>query len=175
MARNPTHKRILEIISAQKRATSLDLWVPKKNNTFVELRTSLELNGFIESGIDLFIQCKTAHPEENVAVGINIETQEKPKCCARIDWRASPHVNTSGLCGEHKFLDAGQSHFHDPRLHDTAIDVMEFLKQNLPIATALDPEPKDFIGLLETCATLLNVTNLQDTKTPPWQPKTTFL
>lgn len=171
---SPSHERISTLLSARKSATNLSLWLAKPNERFIELRTSLAINGIIEGGVDFFMQCKTDQPDEKVTVGINIETKNKPRCCARIDWRSTAHPNSHTLCGEMKWQEAGETHFHDPRLHDHTIDVMEFLQNNLPIATAIVPEPKDFMELMQTCATLLNITNLTTAKTPPWQPRTTL-
>lgn len=175
MSRNPSHNHILGILNAEKTATNLLRWVPKSNNQFIELRTSLEINGIIEVGVDFFMQCKIDMPDEKVTVGINIETPDKPKCCARIDWRSTSHPNTHKLCGVYRWDDAGETHFHDPKLHDLSIDIMEFLQNNLPIASAISPEPKDFVELMATCATLLNIENLPAAKPPPWQPRTTFI
>jgi hypothetical protein len=121
-------------------------------------------------GLALYLQCIRDLPDEQVSIGLTVETSIGPKCFARVDWRAvSGHPNAHGLCGSLQFIDAGRTHFHNPELCTTTDNVMDHIRENLPIAAAIERPPKNFEALVQRCASILRVVNLTEAPTPTWQ------
>ena len=154
-----------------KRAVGIDGWQSGNRNGALEIRAALENRGILISGVSLFLRCRKDRPDEMVSIGLTIETSYGPKCFARVDWRQAPHVNQSALCGHLLHVDAGRTHIHRPDLYGETVEPIEYLKQNLPAAVSLDPVPGSFGDLLDTAGTLLNVDNLTEVQTPPWEPR----
>ena len=125
-------------------------------------------------GIGLYLKCFEDRPDEFVSVGLTIETSVGPKCFARIDWRGTGHPNTHQLCGDLQFIDAGRTHFHNPDLCPPDDDPMAHIRENLPIAAAIEPAPRNLEALLDRCASILNVTNLAEATLPRWQSHTLY-
>ena len=125
-------------------------------------------------GIDLYLKCFEDRPDELISVGLTIETSIGPKCFARVDWRGTSHPNTHQLCGYLQFVDAGRTHFHNPDLCPPNDDPMAHIRENLPIAVAIEPAPQNLEALLHRCASILNVTNLAEATPPQWQPRTLY-
>ncbi len=154
-----------------KRVVGIGSWQSGNRDGALEIRASLENQGILISGVSLFLTCREDRPDEMVSIGLTIETPFRPKCFARVDWRQAPHVNQSALCGDLQFIDAGRTHVHRPDLYGENVEPIEYLKQNLPAAVSLDPVPGSFADLLDTAGTLLNVDNLTEVQTPPWEPR----
>ncbi|SIS58919.1 hypothetical protein [Paracoccus saliphilus] len=165
------------LLAQPKEAVSLSRWAPKNRPSTLEIKSSVTTNDVTIAGLELYMRCVISQPDEQVTIGLNVETLIGPKCFARVDWRhSSTHINTKVICGEQlRHTDAGRTHFHDPRLYESIEEPMDFIKANLPIAVALVPVPDSYRDLLENCATLLNVRNLPEAPIPPWQPNTSFL
>lgn len=121
-------------------------------------------------GVTLFLKCYEDRPDEMVSIGLTIETSIGPKCFARIDWRGTCHLNTHHLCGDLQFINAGRTHFHNPELCPLGDDPMAHIRENLPVAAAIEPSPQNLEALLDRCANILNVTNLNEVVPPRWQP-----
>lgn len=126
---------------------------------------------FAHYSVGLYLKCFEDRPDEMVSIGLTIETSIGPKCFARVDWRGTNHPNTHHLCGDLQFIDAGQTHFHNPALCPPGDDPMAHIRENLPIAVAIEARPPNFEALLDRCASILNVTNLTKATPPQWQSR----
>lgn len=121
-------------------------------------------------GVALYLRCIQHLRDEQVSVGLTIETSIGPKCFARVDWRAAGgHPNVSVLCGALQLIEAGRTHFHNPALCEPTDNPMDHIRENLPVAAAIEQPPKKIEALLERCASILHVTNLTEAPIPPWQ------
>jgi hypothetical protein len=161
----------MALMSAPKAlVTPLDWSVSGSGRRHLEMRGVLIRDGVTMRGVQLFLNCPRHRPEERVSLGFLMEFDNRPRCVARIDWRGSQHANNNTLCGTFIREMAGRSHFHDPALFPPPADFRAHIKEDLPIAQALDPEPENFEALLNCCARILNVTNMSDIPVPPWQP-----
>lgn len=147
----------------------------KRVNSTERIATAIEIEGVLTRGLGFRITCNAARPDEQVAVVLLIDYRSKPRPFARIDWRGQGHENTNRLCAEHRFCDAGRTHFHDPELH-RHIEIAELFspRLDLPVARALHTEPKSFDLLLATAADLLHIENLREIPIPPWSPQASF-
>lgn len=152
----------------------LGSWKPTSRPRAVEIRSALQSGNIVMRGVGLFLKCFEDRPDESVSVGLTIETSIGPKCFARIDWRGGSHPNTHILCDDLQFIDAGRTHFHNPELCPPDDDPMAHIRENLPIAAAIEPAPRNFEALLDRCASILNVTNLAEATPPRWQSRTLY-
>lgn len=136
----------------------------------MRLSANLEADGITLQGLTLLAQCHAERPDEQVSLNILAEMKPRPRCVARVDWRGLGHGNGHRLCGEHRFTDAGRTHFHDPELH-RGIDFAELFGSGNgpPIALPIQPEPATFNDLLARAADLLHIQNLTDMPVPPWE------
>lgn len=167
-------KEMCSAVTAPKRILSFPIW--KHVNDVLRLTASMEADGVVMQGLTFMAQCNPELPDERVFLGILAEIKRKPRCIARVDWRALGHGNSHRLCGEHRFLDAGRTHFHDPELHH-GFDFAELFdgKNDLPVALPIQPEPATFNDLLARAADLLHIQNLTDMPVPRWEPRTSFI
>ncbi|MFA8385414.1 MAG: hypothetical protein ACEPO2_07300 [Pelagibaca sp.] len=160
---------LVKVLEAPKRLSGLGKWKPI--NQKAETGAGLEIRGVVEIGVSFRAQCNPALPEENVSLMLFTETEARPRCFSRIDWRGSKHDNTNkALTGKYWGQSAGRTHFHDPRLH-LHIDFKTLFATpgvDLPIATEILPEPSSFQLLLAESAILLRIDNLGELPDPPW-------
>lgn len=169
MARDPSASDLARILRLSKTAVLGSSWVARPQGT-LELHSALMDDGIVLEGVSIFVRCHKNRPDEQVTVGLVIEGARKPYCLARIDWRASSgHPNTHVLCGAYRFLEAGRTHFHNPELIPHESDVLTHLQENLPIAVKIETSLRTFEDVLGCSSRLLNVENLEEVSTPPWQ------
>lgn len=166
---SPLADRIRWALEAPKAVHLPVQWVERSRAQSLELRASLLIGGILEQGFSLGLRCASNRPDERLSISLFAEVNFKPVPFARLDWRGSLHINRHDLCGKLRLSDVGTSHFHDPRLCANPARISEFLADNLSAAVALDPEPVDYAGLLETASVLLNIHNLASLPIPPWQ------
>ena len=171
---DPTNLQLREALEAQKSAVTLGPWRPTNRPPAIEIRSALQVQGVVVQGLELYLKCSEERPEERVAIGLSIETSIGPKCFARIDWRGTDHPNSSKRCGHLQFFPAGRTHFHNPMLWPLEDDPLSHIRENLPIALAIEDPPQDFRDLLVRCASILNVTNLAEATSPRWQSDSLF-
>lgn len=132
----------------------------------------MQIQSVITQGITFCIVCQPEFPEEQVAIVLMVEIGLKPRPFARIDWRGQAHENRRVECGDLQYLDAGRTHFHDPRLHrHMTMDQLFSGNLDLPVATKIDPEPNSFQDLTAVASQLLNIHNLPQVPVPPWSPR----
>jgi hypothetical protein len=161
---------LCSVLEAPKRLVAVRDW--KRVHAQLRLGAALELDGVVAAGISFLVTVQAEYPDENVTLLLQAEIKQKPCPFARIDWRGGPHPNLRPQCGEMRFIDAGRTHFHNTALH-RHIDFDELFlgKLNLPVASAIEPEPADWQELLALSSALLHIENLTETPTPPWQPR----
>jgi hypothetical protein len=168
---DPTHEELKRVLQSKKAAVTLGPWRPTSRARAVEIRSALRAGNIVMQGVGLYLKCFEDRPDEMVSIGLTIETSIGPKCFARVDWRGTNHPNTHHLCGDLQFIDAGQTHFHNPALCPPGDDPMAHIRENLPIAVAIEARPPNFEALLDRCASILNVTNLTKATPPQWQSR----
>lgn len=172
MLTDPSLADVVAALEAVKQAVLPPAWSPRRQQPNVlAIRAPLTVDGIVQAGLTVHLQCDQGFPDERVAISLLLEGAIKPLNIARVDWLGSAHSNPLALAGSVQFLDAGQSHFHDPRYCPTPGHIEAFLRGNVPSAVALQPEPPDFPSLLAQASVLLNITNLMDVPVPPWQPR----
>ena len=171
---DPTHPQVREALAAQKSAITLGPWRPTNRPPAIEIRSALLAHGVVMQGLELYLKCSEERPEERVSIGLSIETSIGPRCFARVDWRGTDHPNSSKMCGDFQFVPAGRTHFHNPTLWPLEDDPLDHIKDNLPIALAIEEPPQNFRALLQRCASILNVTNLAEATPPRWQSDSLF-
>ncbi len=176
MPNDPTYEELRQVLQAEKAVVMLGPWRPTSRTQAtnrlraMEIRSPLQADNIVIRGAGLYLKCFEDRPDEQVSIGLTIETSTGPKCFARVDWRAtSGHPNAHRLCGDLQHVDAGRTHFHNPDLCPLDDDPMDHIRANLPIAVAIEPAPRNFEALLDRCANILNVTNLTEVTPPRWQ------
>ena len=169
MPLDPTYERVVALLEAPKVAILQGHWTGRARESGCQIRAPLMINGIVEPGLHLHLQCASNRPDERVSISLLVETASgKPTAFARIDWRHNDHDNVSALAGDRHLQPAGVTHIHDPRFCQDIAKLREYLGK-LPAAEALDPPPGDFRQLLEQASVLLNIINLTEVPIPPWQ------
>lgn len=163
-----------DMLLAPKRLIKPHGWKTKR--AMLVMASAIEIDGIGAQGIEFLASCNSEREEEQVSFILLASIGLKLMPFARVDWRGQPHSNKEGATEEHRFKDAGRTHFHDTELH------MHFNfsklfngKNNLPVAREITPEPSNFAELLEKAGELLHIENLSEIETPPWAPRTSFI
>jgi hypothetical protein len=169
LASDPSSSDVFDLLRQRKKVALGTSWVTTRNGS-LEFRAALTDGQIALEGVSLFMNCLKVRPDEQVTVGLTIEGARKPYCCARVDWREiTSHPNANALCGDLQFVDAGRTHFHNPELIPNDERFIEHLKANLPIAVAINTPIRSFSDLVDCCKRLLNIENLEEIPSPPWQ------
>lgn len=173
---------LIDALTAHKRTVRPHRWVEyfatreKVRNTANQFQLVSQLTSQgVGLAATLRIQCPMHTPNERVGVMLHTQHKGKSRCFARVDWNGSTHENRLRVCGPHRFLNAGPTHFHDPRLLGDA-ELGEVLDPNLnlPVATPLDRAPRTFKELMVICSDLLHIEGLDEIEEPQWNPSTMF-
>lgn len=163
------------MMAASKTVVSLSPWTDAGSEQWVQLQSALLVDGATAAGLTLHMQCRKDRPDESFTIQLLAETKLKPRPFARVDWRGSHHSNSHTWARDRGLGPAGRDHFHDPMLHQHLADPMDFMLENIPVATPLSGGHNDLMTLLDHSGNLLNIDNLTDVVSPPWQPPTSFL
>ena len=170
----PSKSDVITSLSSPKLVVSTGWRQTPRQNSLRIMCGLTEQNGTSMKGLTFSMTANANRPDECVTAVLLIETPNRPMCCARFDWRGSPHPNASSLCGDMQYIPAGRSHWHDPALYPDDATLEKAMMQNLPAAVSSEPEPSDFSDLLTRCARLFRIENLTDLQVPPWQSRPIF-
>jgi len=165
---------LVAVLERPKRLIIPCFWVkPGKNGLRgLRLRASLQDEAAAIRGVSIEIGCNIEGFDLPVRVVLLAEVKNKPRAMARIDINGSRHENLKAICGDLQFLDAGLTHFHDPRLHrGLTIEQLFNGDWDLPVARQIDDMPEKFPEAMEKCGELLHIENLREIEEPQWQPK----
>jgi hypothetical protein len=143
----------------------------------LRIRAPLEIDGIVGGGFSFEARCNSARPDELLSLNLLVEVSPKPRCFARLDWKAKIHGNSDKICGDAYFQrPTERTHFHDTELH-RHINISDLFGKDwdLPIARSLQQEPSNFHEVMEVATNLLHVNNLREVPEPPWQLRSSFL
>lgn len=137
------------------------------------LKSALEADGATMLGVTFDMRCNLEGFELPTSVVLMAEVGFKPRAMARIDINGSRHENRPAICGVWQHLDAGPTHFHDPRLHASIPmkDLFDGTYGDLPVARPIRDMPLNFAEAMEKCAELLHIEDLAKIEEPQWQPR----
>ena len=158
-----------DLVQADKRLAEVTEWSLVGRR--LELKLPLEIEGLIYEQFFFRASALEHLPDQLVTYqleyhGVDIAGGTGPLC--RLEWRPKGvHNNRGRGPDELKFTDQRGSHFHsfsdnwDP-------EAGALLKDNLPIARPLEPEPETFEESLLLAGALFRVSNIGLIKPPEW-------
>ena len=165
---------LVAVLECPKSIVTACVWSEPRENgqRGLRLRTSLRDSDAAIQGVSLEIVCSAESFERPFRVVILAEFRRKARAMARIDINGSRHVKRYAVCRDSQFIDAGNTHFHDTRLHaNITIEELFNTDWDLPVARPIEDMPQDYAKAIERCGQLLNIENLSEIEEPKWQPK----
>lgn len=139
----------------------------------LRLRTALQTQNVAIRGVALEIGCYAEGFDLPSSVILLAEILGKLRAIARIDVNGPSHPNTHAYCGTWHQEKAGNTHFHDTRLHSHIpfTDLFDDKRIDLPVARPINDMPTEFSKAMEKCGELMHIENLADIEEPKWQPR----
>ncbi len=158
------------LLTAPKTPSSPVAWVEDDQGNF-RFSRPLEIDGVTEAGFVLFGRAATSLPGEDVTLGLRwLDMRAGGGHFDRLDWRPKHRHNNKGH-GPPEFRHMVIDGTHHHRLADNAalpVGLAQAMRDNLPIAVPLEPEP-DWPIFLAEAARCWNIPTLIHTPEPPWQ------
>ena len=133
---------------------------------------ALEIDGVTEAGMALFGRTSLALPDRNVTLGLSWDDPGMPGGnFDRLDWRPlRAHNNRGPGPDAHRFrLIEGTNHHRLAENGALAMGLLRAIRENLPVALPVEPEPPDWPAFLAVAAQRWNLHGLVHTPLPPWQ------
>lgn len=155
-------------MAAQKSALISAGWISDEQGR-QRLNLSLEVDGVTIEGLSLRMTSNRTMPDRKVMC--QIEHRLSPNLVeplARIEWRPlRPHRNYQRGPVEYRLIDIPGSHNHSFDLNWFAAE-SRMLKENLPLAVPILPDPEGFHQLLALASKEFRIINMGSIPIPPW-------
>lgn len=163
--------KLPEIVGADKDLSGVQIWIAKEPNQ-LSLVSPLEVDGVTLSGVQLRMRAIKDLPDRAVMIQLEYNPPRgRSERLIRIEWRPlTPHVNNGRAPDPYKFTTIAGSHVHLFE-HNYIVAADRMVRHNLPHAIPLEPEPENFIELLEFAGKILKISNLHRVEMPEWQAR----
>jgi hypothetical protein len=166
---------LIAVLEQRKRLIMPCMWVEpeKSGQRGLKLKAPLQSESAALRGVTLEVGCHNESFELPSRVVLMVEFKGRSRAMARIDINGSKHENPKAICGEWHQKDAGRTHFHDTRLHNSIqiADLLSGTYGDLPVARPINDMPNEFSKAMEKCGELLHIENLGEIEEPQWQPR----
>lgn len=144
-------------------------WQDGRNLRFA---VALEIEGVTEAGMVLFGRASLTLPERDVTLGLRWDDPAgQGGNFDRLDWRPLHAHNNKGLGPpEHRFtLCEGTNHHKLADNAALAMGLLRAIRENLPVALPVAPEPAGWPAFLALAAQRWNFHDVVPVPLPPWQ------
>ena len=157
-----------EIIAAAKTLVLNSDWAEDQQGR-QKLILSIEVDGVSVEGLFLRATSRRSMPDRKVMVQLEHAVPHQPtEPLCRIEWRPlRPHRNNLQGPKEFRLIDIPGSHHHSFALNWYAPEE-RMLRENLPIAVPILPEPEGFNQLLALISKEFRISNAEAIAIPPW-------
>lgn len=169
--------RLPTLISATKTLAQTPRWIKHHDDQF-RCVVPLDVDSVTEMGLRLRAQCRCEHPDQNVTFQIEYRFKGFSFVpVTRLDWRPiNPHQNSNIGPAEWRLMLIEGSHLHPFRdnfdwMLDAGLSPTEFAKKKLPIAVALEHDPKAVEGVAVEVGRFFNIAEMAAFPVPPWEPR----
>lgn len=157
-------------LAAEKAPSAPIAWEQDDRN--LRFAVALKIDGVTEAGMVLFGRASLALPERNVTLGLSWDDPEgRGGNFDRLDWRPlGAHTNKGLGPPENRFTLIEGTHHH-PLADNAALEMglLRAIRENLPVALPVAPEPADWPAFLALAAQRWNFHDVVPVPLPPWQ------
>lgn len=167
--------RLPPLITAAKTLASTPGWAELDDQ--FNFTVALDIAGVTQIGLRLRGKCCRDYPDQNVTFQIEYLFRGMSKLApvTRLDWRPlKPHQNRNIGPAEWRLARFHASHIHPfQENHDWMIGnglaLADNVRENLPIATPLAPDPDGFPDVLALMGEAFNIGGVGAIPAPPWK------
>ena len=158
------------LVTAEKTLSTPIAWVRDDQGDFRFTRP-LDIDGITQEGLFLFGRAVSILPDRDVTLGLRwADARARGGPFDRLDWKPIHIHNNKGLgppALRHVLIEGTHRH---PLADNAALamGLTEAIRQNLPVAAPVEPEP-GWRAFLAEAARCWNMPGLHDTPGPPWQ------
>jgi hypothetical protein len=161
---------LTNFLAANKALAMPVTWVTDDRGNF-RFSRPLDVDGVTEESLLLFGRAVPTLPGRAVTLGLSwVDATGAGGHFDRLDWRPMDDHNNRGH-GPPALRHVPQAGSHHHRLADNgslAMGLAQAIRENLPVAVPLDPDP-DWPGFLAEAASRWRIHDLVTAPTPPWQ------
>jgi hypothetical protein len=163
--------KLPEIVGADRNLSGVQIWIAKEPNQ-LSLVSALEVDGVTLAGVQLRMRAITDLPDRAVMIQLEYNPPKgRNERLIRVEWRPlAPHVNNGKAPSPYEFMTIAGSHIHRFE-HNYNVAGERMVRNNLPHAIPLEPDPENFRELLELAGKELNISDLHRVETPEWQAR----
>jgi hypothetical protein len=157
-------------LAAEKVPSAPIGWMTDGRN--LRFATALDIEGVTEAGMVLFGRASLTLRDQNVTLGLSWDDPAAPGGnFDRLDWRpVDAHTNRGLGPPEHRFTLFEGSHHHPLAENGAlAMGLRRAIRENLPVALPMEPEPPDWPAFVALAAQRWNLHDLVHLPLPPWQ------
>jgi hypothetical protein len=168
MSEDKIIEKLEYMLYARKELTVVTGWTPSGRG--VSLVSSFDIDGVTQEGARFRATALPAFPDRNVVLQLEFHPPTgRGGTFVRIEWRPLRAHSNRGLGPpKYRFRLIGGSQLHSFELNK-ALGFSMMVRDNLPIAIPLEPEPPDFVTFLNVAGKLFHIIDLDRIPFPPWQ------